>query len=386
MTRTEPPDRTEPPAAEGPLVGGRAEPRHDLLAATARLVGVSSVSRSESLLAGVVESELRGRPWLDVERVGDNVVARTRLGRPARLVLAGHLDTVPPSGNGAARLVGDVLYGLGSADMKGGLAVMLALAGLADTACDLTLAFYAREEVARFEAGLLEVEATDPALLVGDAAVLLEPTKAAVEAGCQGVVKARLALRGRSAHVARPWMGENALHRLGPVLDRAADFGDRRPVVDGCEYRESLQAVHVAGGRAGNVVPDEATVVLVYRFAPDKDQARALATLEGHLRPVLRDGDALVLEDAAPPAPPGLSHPFLEALVAATGRPVAAKLGWTDVAFFAGRGIPAANFGPGDPLLAHGPDERVERADLDAVYATLATLVTTPFAFRPAQG
>lgn len=363
--------------------GGRAKPRHDLLAMTAQLVGVPSVSRREAALADVIEGELRTRPWLEVVRLGDNVVARTSLGRPARLVLAGHLDTVPPSASADPRLDGDVLFGLGSADMKGGLAVMLALADLEATACDLTLVFYAREEIARAESGLLEIAATDPELLSGDAAVLLEPTGAAVEAGCQGVVKARLTLRGRSAHVARPWMGSNAIHRLGPVVERVLAFGDRRPVVDGCEFRESLQAVQVAGGRAGNVVPDEASLLLVYRFAPDKDEAGALATLEGHLRPVLGEGDGFVLEDAAPAAPPSLSHPFLEALVAATGRPPGAKLGWTDVAFFAERGVPAANFGPGDSLLAHGPDERVERADLDAVYAALAALVTTPVTSGP---
>lgn len=349
----------------------------DLLADTARLVSEPSVSRAETALADLVEAELRGHRWLEVFRIGDNVIGRTRWGRPVRLVLAGHLDTVPPAGNAAARCQGDILQGVGSADMKGGLAVMLALASLAQTSCDCTYVFYAREEIARSESGLLEIQTAAPDLLVADAAVLLEPTSSAVEAGCQGVVKARVNVRGKAAHVARPWVGDNAIHRLGPILAQVAEFGDRRPVVEGCEYRESFQAVEVTGGRAANVVPDEASLLVVYRFAPDKDEAAAFGVLETHLQPSLGDADWLELVDGAPAAPPALRHPLLEALVAATGRPPAAKLGWTDVAFFAERGVPAANFGPGDSLLAHSPDEQIERADLDAAYVALATLLTS---------
>jgi succinyl-diaminopimelate desuccinylase len=261
--------------------------------------------------------------------------------------------------------------------MKGGLAVMLALASLRDSLCDCTFIFYAREELARSESGLLELDASVPELLRGDAAILLEPTAAVVEAGCQGVVKAKVTLRGRHAHVARPWVGINAVHRLAPLLERVVDFGDRRVVLDGCEYRESLQAVNVGGGTAENVVPDEATCLLVYRFAPDKDEARAFAVLEGHLGPCLEVSDRLELVDSAPAAPPFLAHPLLDALVFATGRPPGAKLGWTDVAFFAERGIPAANFGPGDPLLAHGPDEAVSRAELEATYDALARVLSS---------
>lgn len=353
---------------------------NQLLEATERLVAVASVSRAEARLADLVEAELRRGGELEVVRVGDNLVARTHRGRPIRLLFAGHLDTVPPAGNELPRREGDVLHGLGSADMKGGLAVMLALAGLKDTASDCTFVFYAREEVDRAESGLLELQGALPELLMADAAVLLEPTSARVEAGCQGVVKARVVLRGRRAHVARPWTGENAVHRLGPLLERIAAFGDRRPLVGGCRYRESLQAVQVAGGIATNVVPDEATALVVYRFAPDKDEAGALAALEAHLAPALCEADWLEIVDSAPAAPPALDHPALEALVAASGEPPEAKLAWTDVAFFAERGVPAANFGPGDPLLAHAPDERVSARELDATYQALAALVAQPLA------
>lgn len=352
--------------------------RTDLLAETARLVDVASVSRSETALADLVEAELVSRPWLEVVRVGDNLVARTLLDRPGRLVLAGHLDTVPASGNDRARVEGDVLYGVGSADMKGGLAVMLALSSVARPVHDLSFVFYSCEEVARAESGLLCLAAARPELLEADAAILLEPTAAAVEAGCQGVVRAVVTMKGVRAHVARAWTGSNAIHRLGPVLERVAAFEERRPVLDGCAFRESLQGVKVGGGHAANVLPDEASLDLSYRFAPDRDVTTAFAALEEHLRPALdlASGDHVELVDSAPAAPPSLDHPLLRALVDRSGQVPRGKLGWTDVAFFAERGVPAANYGPGDPLVAHSPAEHVLRRDLETVFATLASLVS----------
>lgn len=359
----------------------------DLLGLAAELVGVASVSHEEAALAGLVEARLRERPGLEVTRVGDNVVARTHLGRPERLLLAGHLDTVPasgpPFGEAVARLEGGVLHGLGAVDMKGGLAVQLDLAlGLATEGPDAprrdaTFVFYAREEVARRHSGLLELKAAEPGLLAADAAILGEPTGGLVEAGCQGVLRARVTVRGARAHVARYWTGENAVHRLAPVLARLAEFPGRRPVVEGCEYHESLQAVSVTGGVAGNVVPDEATVLVGHRFAPDRDAESAWEWLEGYLAPALdrEAGDRLEREEAAPASAPGLGHPALGALVRASGRPPRAKLGWTDVAFFAEEGIPAANFGPGDPLLAHTPNEQVSRSELELVSAALRGLL-----------
>ncbi|HVC26471.1 MAG TPA: succinyl-diaminopimelate desuccinylase [Acidimicrobiales bacterium] len=352
----------------------------DLLARTAELVAIASVSRSEAELADLVQSELEGVAALEVTRVEDNVVARTSLGRGRRLVLAGHLDTVPPAGNERPRIDGDVLHGLGSADMKGGLAVMLALARALDApAVDLTYVFYACEEIAARYSGLLAIERARPDLLVADAAILAEPTGARVEAGCQGVLRVEARLRGLRAHIARPWAGRNAIHRLGPLLERVAAFAERRPVIDGCEYRETLQAVAVSGGVAGNVVPDEAILALSHRFAPDRDAGVAFDALSSELADVLSPelGDELVVEDSAPAAAPMLGDPLLAALVESSGAPPRAKIAWTDVAFFAARGVPAANFGPGDPLVAHTPGEHVERAELESVYATLARLAST---------
>ena len=359
------------------------EPAQDLLARTAELVDIFSESHHEQAIADHIESTLSGVSWLDVDRVGANVVARTQLGRRQRVILAGHTDTVPPNGNEHARLDGDVLWGLGAADMKSGVAVFLDLAlALADPVVDVTYVFYECEEVASEFNGLSRLFRERPDLLAGDAAVLGEPTSGVVEAGCQGSLRVAVTLAGERAHIARPWMGRNAIHRLGRVLEELASYEERRPVIDGCEFRESLQAVAVEGGVAGNVVPDRATVAVSHRFAPDRAAQEAFS----HVVELLGDsvltelGDEVTQLDLSPAAPPSLDHPLLQSLVARSGAPARAKLGWTDVAFFAAHGVPATNFGPGDPTLAHTRDERVERASIDRVYGVLHALLTDPVA------
>lgn len=353
--------------------------RVDLLDLTAELVGVPSVSRQEGTLADRVERSLRDCGWLTVDRVGDNVVARTSLGRSQRLILAGHLDTVPPGHDGGPRVEGDTLWGVGAADMKGGLAVMLDLAiAMPEPAVDVTWCFYAREEVDRAESGLEELWGARPDLLAGDAAVLGEPTDALVEAGCQGTLRVVVTLGGIRAHTARPFAGRNAVHRLAPVLDEVVGWEGRTVVLDGCRYAEQLQVVSIGGGVANNVVPDRATLAVNYRYAPDRDGRSAgafvAALLAGSLDEGLGDGFEVV--DCADGAPPALDHPLLARLLAATGEPPRAKVGWTDVASFWAHGVPAANFGPGDPLLAHHPDERVTRASLERARRTLAAVLT----------
>ena len=307
-------------------------------------------------------------------------MARTELGRRQRLIVAGHLDTVPPSGgNDEPRVEDDVLYGLGAADMKGGLAIFLHLAGsIPEPAVDVTWCFYVCEEVEHRHNGLGHLWAERPDLLAGDAAVLGEPTGGLVEAGCQGTLRVRLVLAGARAHTARPFAGRNAIHRLAPLLTTIAAYEGRRPVLDGCEYAEQLQVVSVEGGVAANVVPDEATVVLNHRFAPDRDPGEAEAALHTLLDPHLEPGDTWERIDASAGAPPALDHPLLGALVAATGDAPRAKVGWTDVATFWAHGIPAANFGPADPLLAHTSGEHVSAAELETAAAILDTLLTTP--------
>jgi succinyl-diaminopimelate desuccinylase len=351
----------------------------DLLALTSELMAVPSVSHHESALADRVAAAVGGCAWLEVDRVGDNVVARTVQGRPQRVVVAGHLDTVPPAGNEVPRLDGEVLWGVGAADMKGGLAVMLDLAtALEQSAVDVTWCFYACEEVDRDDSGLAQIWRDRPDLLAGDAAVLCEPTAALVEVGCQGTMRVVIHLGGVRAHTARPFAGVNAIHRLIPVLERVDGWPGRSITLDGCEYVEQLQAVSVAGGVAGNVVPDAASVTLNYRFAPDRDVQGARQFLRALFDGLFDEayGDRIEVVDEIAGAPPSLDHPLLAALVARTARPPKAKVGWTDVATFWDHGVPAANFGPGDPLLAHHPDERVERPSLDRVRAVLGALLT----------
>lgn len=348
----------------------------DLLALAATLVDIPSVSFHEAELVDWLDAELRPVPHLAVDRIGDNLVARTRLGRDLRLVLGGHTDTVAPNGNERARIDGNTLWGLGSADMKGGLAIMVDLARtIADPAVDVTYVFYAREETAIEHNGLRELFREAPELLAADAAILGEPTGGALEAGCQGTLRLQVTMRGVRAHSARPWMGRNAIHRLGPLLERLESYEPRQPEIDGCRYRETLQAVFVDGGVAGNVIPDAATITLNHRFAPDRSLAEAESAVRSLLVDLLDDGDTVEVVDAAPAAPPGLGHPLLATVIARHGLEVRAKLGWTDVAFFAERGVAAANIGPGDATLAHTADERLERDHLEAVHAALADLL-----------
>ncbi len=348
----------------------------DLLRATADLVDIASPSLGEGPFADLVQGWLGEVPWLTVERYQDNVIARTDLGRDQRLVLAGHLDTVPANDNEVARVEDDVLWGLGSADMKGGLAVFLELARtVPEPVCDVTYVFYAAEEIAAEHNGLRHLFADRPDLVACDAAILGEPTDGWLEAGCQGTARVEVVLRGQRSHTARPWKGRNAIHRLGPILDAIAAYEAREPTIDGCTYREAIQAVFVDGGVAGNVVPDRAALTVNLRIAPDRTVDEAVEAFRAMVAPWLDDGDGFELVDSAVPAPPSLTHPLFAPMVEA-GTPVRAKLGWTDVSRFAEHGIPAVNFGPGDSSVAHMQDEHVTRDSLERVHAALHRLLT----------
>jgi succinyl-diaminopimelate desuccinylase len=323
---------------------------------TRALVDIESVSGHEKQLADWVEEVLRAAPQLQVERHQQTVMARTSLGRPRRVVLAGHLDTVPVAGNLPARLAGDLIYGCGSSDMKSGLALALHLAvGLPAPRYDVTYLFYEAEEVEADRNGLHLLSRAHPQWLAADFAVLLEPTYGVVEAGCQGTLRAVVRTTGVRAHSARAWRGVNAIHAASQVLARLGRYQPRRVMIDGCEYREGLNAVAIRGGVAGNVIPDECEIEVNFRFAPDRS-VRAAAEF---VREIFA-GYELRVTDAAPGALPGLTADPARELLAAVGAPPAAKLGWTDVSRFAALGVPALNFGPGDPNLAHTREERVE--------------------------
>lgn len=341
-------------------------------ALTAALVDVFSVSGSERTLATLVEEALTPWPHLDVRRDGDAVVASTQLGRAERVVIAGHLDTVPDAGNLPARREGGRVHGLGACDMKGGVAVALRLAvTVTEPTRDVTYVFYDGEEVDETRNGLKRIADAHPEWLVADFAVLMEPSGAAVEAGCQGTMRVDVTAGGVRAHSARSWLGVNAIHAAGEILQRLRAYTPRVVDVDGLEYREGLNAVGIRGGVAGNVIPDECVVTVNYRFAP----TRGIDEAESHLREVF-DEWRVTPVDAAAGALPGLDRPAAAAFVEATGAPVRPKLGWTDVSRFSALGVPAVNYGPGDPSLAHTRDEFVEEAQVLACEEHLRAWLT----------
>jgi len=327
----------------------------DVVDLTEQLVNIESVSGNEQAIADVVESQLRTLSHLEVSRFGNTVVARTHHGHAERVVVAGHLDTVPLNDNLPARRDEKSIHGLGSCDMKGGVAVALRIAAtMPVTNRDITFVFYDCEEVEEHRNGLKLLGDSNPELLEADFAILMEPSDAVVEAGCQGTLRVDVTTRGERAHSARSWNGVNAIHAAAAVLDRLTAYEPRRPVIDGLEYREGLNAVFVSGGVAGNVLPDSCTVSVNYRFAPDRSEEEAVA----HMHEVF-DGFEIEVTDSAPAAMPGLGVPAAAAFVEAVGGTANPKFGWTDVARFSALGIPAVNFGPGNPLLAHKQEEFV---------------------------
>lgn len=354
------------------MAGATLDLTGDPVDLTAALVDLPSVSGAEGHLADLVERALQDCAHLTVDRDGDAVVARTTLGRGRRVLLAGHLDTVPVAGNLPSRREGDRLYGCGTTDMKSGDAVLLHLAAtLAAPAYDVTYVLYDNEEVAAERNGLRRLVADHRDWLAADLAILMEPTNGRVEAGCQGTVRVQVTLPGRRAHSARGWLGENAIHAAAPLLARLAAQPYLEVPIDGCVYREGMNAVKIEGGVAGNVVPDACVVTVNFRFAPHRTVEQAVA----HVREVCAPYD-VVVTDAAAGALPGLTAPAAAHFVTAVGLPAVAKYGWTDVARFAELGIPALNYGPGDPSLAHTREESVETCLITACTDVLRGYLT----------
>jgi succinyl-diaminopimelate desuccinylase len=335
----------------------------DAVTLTRQLVDIESVSKNEEAIADAVETALQALPHLTVTRRGHTIVARTELGRGSRIVLAGHLDTVPVNDNLPSRLDSGagILHGLGTCDMKGGDAVILRMAAtVPEPVHDVTFVLYEAEEIdSRFN-GLRLLSESDPDLLEADFAVLMEPSNAVVEAGCQGTLRVEVRTKGERAHSARSWRGVNAIHGAADVLDRLNSYEARKPVIDGLEYHEGLNAVGIRGGVAGNVIPDECVVEVNFRYAPDRSEEEALAFVRDFF-----DGYDLVLTDSAPGALPGLDRPAAKAFLEAVGGSPNPKFGWTDVARFTVLGVPAVNYGPGDPMLAHTKEEHVPVADIE---------------------
>lgn len=345
----------------------------DVVTLTEQLVNIESVSHNEREIADAVEAALKGCAHLAVTRRGNTIVARTTLGHAERVVIAGHLDTVPINNNLPARREGDILHGLGTCDMKGGDAVILKLAAqITEPNRDVTYILYEAEEIESEFNGLRLLAESDPALMEADFAILMEPSDALVEAGCQGTLRVDVRTFGERAHSARSWRGVNAIHSAAGILNRLADFVPRQPVIDGLTYREGLNAVGISGGVAGNVIPDECVVSVNYRFAPDRSADDA----EVFVRTFFEGYDVRVT-DVAPGALPGLGEPAAKAFIAAVGGEVKPKFGWTDVARFSSLGVPAVNFGPGDPMFAHKADEHVRMSDILTCEAQLTRWLTS---------
>lgn len=356
---------------------------------TEQLIACRSVSGEEAALADAVEDSLGALGHLTIHRDGDTVIARTQTGADQRIVLAGHLDTVPlPTTEGSRGTVPptwevqdgeDILYGRGAVDMKAGVALQLKLA--ADVAAavasgetlerDVTWVFYDHEEVEASKSGLGRVLRSSPELLEADFAVLLEPTDGLVEGGCNGTCRLRVTIPGVAAHSGRAWMGQNAIHRTASVLAALEAYEPMTVDVDGLAYREGLNAVSITGGVAGNVIPDQCTVEINYRFAPDKTEEQA----HEHVREVLRSAgvsdEQTEITDSSPGARPGLDHSAAQDFLRAVGGDPMPKYGWTDVARFSALGVPAVNFSAGSPLLAHTDDEHVSAAQIRDCYTAL---------------
>ena len=347
-----------PTAAHIPVLNLEA----DVVELTREICDIESVSGNEKQLADAIETALKRYSHLEVIRDGDAIVARTNLGRASRVVIAGHIDTVPVAKNLPVQMLSmereQVLFGRGTVDMKAGVAVQLKLAAtVSEPVSDVTWIFYDHEEVEASKNGLGRLSRNRPELLEGSFAVLCEPTAAQVEGGCNGTMRAELNFSGIKAHSARPWMGKNAIHAAAGALSVLADYVPAEVDVEGLAYRESLNTVLINGGMATNVIPDDCLLTVNYRFAPNKSAAEA----EAHLREVFAGilDMTLTVVDMAEGARPGLDRPEAQAFVAATKTVARPKYGWTDVARFSALGIPAVNFGPGDPSKAHADDEAV---------------------------
>ena len=344
---------------------------------TRTICDIPSVSGDEATLADAIESSLTGLPHLELYRNGDTIVARTDLGRAQRVVIAGHIDTVPINGNVPTRDVTidgiDHVWGRGTVDMKAGVAVQLKLAAeLTNPRVDITWMWYDHEEVDADLNGLTRLSADRPDFFAADFAILGEPSNGEVEGGCNGNLRAVVRTHGVRSHSARAWVGENAIHKAAPILRRLAEYRPREIAVEGLVYREGLNAVRISGGVAGNVIPDLCEVEVNYRFAPSRSAEEATQHVQDAF-----DGFDVEIVDLAPGARPGLDAPLAQEFVAAVGAEPRPKYGWTDVARFSALGVPAVNYGPGDPHLAHHDEERVPIQQIEDVERGLRAWLTS---------
>lgn len=334
---------------------------------TLDLVNVASVSQDEKVIADLVQDSLSQASHLKLTRIGNSVIAQTNFGNKKRVVIAGHLDTVPANNNFPGKKTDTEIVGLGSVDMKSGIAVALKLAlEVTESNFDITYLFYESEEIETKFNGLEIISQKAKELLACDFAILMEPTDGILEVGCQGTLRFEVSVAGKRSHSARWWNGQNAIHGLTDLLAILNNYQSREPIIDGHKFREGLQAVKINAGVAGNVVPDLANITVNHRFAPDTSVELAVENMQK----LFKDFNFKLI-DSASSAPTGLDQVLIKEFVAIINKDIAPKFGWTDVARFAASGIPAINFGPGNPNLAHHPDEKVSIKQIEDVYLAM---------------
>lgn len=336
------------------------------------LVAIPSVTGDEAAIVQQTEARLGALPHVRIERIGLSLVARAGADDADALVLVGHLDTVPPWDGHTVTLSGTRVTGRGAADMKGGDAAIIAvLEACAHAARPLVVVLYDGEEGGHAGNGIHRVLAESRLLGRPPFAFVAEPTACTVHAGCVGVVNADVVFTGRTAHSARPWEGENAITAAAPFLARAAAATTRAVEVDGLRFFDTLAVTGARGGVARNMVPDRFEVSVNVRIAPGRDLAVARRELEA----LAGQAAEVRFVDEAPPAPPALSDPTLQAFLAQTGVDVHPKQAWTDVATLSQAGIPAVNYGPGDPAQAHQPGEWVDGTAIAEVATRLLRFI-----------
>ncbi len=366
------------------LLGSRLRER--LAQATLDLVRIPSVTGSEQELAHQLERWAQALATFgrdDVIRHGNSVV----LGAPDDMrpcvALVGHLDTVPAhEGDPPAAIASDRVVGLGASDMKGGIAVMQVLCEEVDLRTlpyTLMLILYDREE-GPYEGNGLGVLLEQLDMLHDiDLAIVMEPTDNTLQLGCLGSLQARLRWFGKSAHSARPWEGDNAIHKAGPLIERLRTSPPKDVAVEGLIFRESMSITAAGGGRARNVIPDCFEVNLNSRFAPVGDPREAALNAERTVRALAPDAEVKIV-DLAPPGPVPVHNPMLDHLRRHTAAPVRSKQAWTDVARLAACNIDAVNFGPGAGAQAHQAGEWVSIDALLRSYEMLVRALSAPLA------
>jgi len=335
------------------------------------LLKIDSPTGREQALSKDIFNQLEGLDQFTLHQVGLSLCYFGPV-KPERATVGffGHLDTVQNQQDQLPHLEDGKIFGCGASDMKAGLAVMMELmqqAQAVESKYNLVFVFYDREEGPYLENGLEPVlNHLEEPLKSIDLAFVLEPTSNQVQMGCVGGLHGLVRFGGKSAHSARPWQGENALHKSAGLLHRLGELEPKEVKSGGLSFFEVLHATQGTTENRRNSIPGEFVLNLNYRFAPGKpiEQAKEefLALIQGEAE--------VEFVDQCPSAVALENNDLLEAFIAHAGCKVESKQAWTDIARLAERGIEGVNFGPGQPEQAHQKNELVE---LEQVQENLRT-------------